>query len=558
VSISISQVLQASLILIITILALVMTHQVIPVFSVDEAIAGANQIEPLTLIRFMDFNETTINETIWNFNIGNGCPNLCGWGNRELQYYTRENAFIENGNLVIEARREGYVDPLTGMKYNYTSARLDTIGKLKIAPPARIEVRAKLPKGKGFWPAIWMLGEEWSLENFKAWPACGEIDIMELVGYEPDVVHGTVHAPYCFGSRSVGSQYRLPEGMDFSQDYHVFGIEWTSDYIVWFVDGQIYHILTKSEFEKRGCIWVFDKPFHLIVNVAVGGYWPGNPDETTPFPARMYIDWIKIYRVNRPTYPFATNIVDSYNEIVAKTRGLPKAGLETVINGDFSKPIDLGNSPVVNPNEWYLTGRLDVIDKENTVVENGILKLVVKPPGPGPVGLKLGQVVWVYQNTSYIVRVRAWSSEEEQLVIRASLPIYPAKIHNETVVKLSTQPRYYELRFDNPPWGSNIVEVALIYNGTIDKDLVLSIDEVEICRVDACRPIIETSTTPPSETTMYTTPSTTKSTSSTITGNKTPSAGTTTGIDEGVLMGALVFVLIGVLVIALYLARRKR
>jgi beta-glucanase (GH16 family) len=465
-----------------------------------------------TLIWFEDFNEPVINESVWNFNIGDGCPNLCGWGNRELQYYRRENAFIENGNLVIEARRERFVDPYTGKEYSYTSARLDTIGKLRITPPVRIEIRAKLPRGRGLWPALWLLGEEWSLQNVRAWPSCGEIDIMELLGHQPDVVYGTVHAPYCYGSRGVHSQFRLPAGMDFSQDYHVFGVEVTSDYIVWFVDDQVYHIVTRGEFERLGCVWVFDKSFHLIVNIAVGGYWPGNPDESTPFPARMYIDWIKVFRVNEPTYSFTANISDSDNELLTRTRGFPSATLERIVNGDFEDPIILTNTPMDNPDDWYFSGRLDVLDEENTRVENGVLKLVLKPPGPGSAGLKLGQVVWVYQNTSYMIRLRAWSNKPSQLVLRVSLPVYPPRVYAEAVIQLKTEPGYYELRFDNSPWGSNIVEVALLYNGTLTESLTLYIDRVEICRIDGCEPITE-STTPASTspTTQTTLPETTTS-----------------------------------------------
>ncbi|MCD6300869.1 MAG: glycoside hydrolase family 16 protein, partial [Staphylothermus sp.] len=178
------------LVLTIFVLAIMISQLTTTLSAYNGALANSSGNESLSLIKFMDFNESTIDESIWNFNIGNGCPNLCGWGNNELEYYTRDNAFIENGNLVIEARKEQYVDPATGNIYQYTSARLDTIGKLKITPPARIEVRAKLPKGKGLWPAIWLIGEEWSLNNTKAWPSCGEIDIMELVGHEPDTVHG--------------------------------------------------------------------------------------------------------------------------------------------------------------------------------------------------------------------------------------------------------------------------------------------------------------------------------------------------------------------------------
>jgi len=215
-----------------------------------------------------EFDESTINESVWSFEVGDGCPNLCGWGNNELEYYTKDNAWIENGYLVIEARKlDKPITGPTGVQHYYTSARLKTQGKFEVKY-GLIVFRAKLPEGKGIWPALWLLG---SNINGVGWPKCGEIDVMELLGHQPDVVYGTAHSANCFGGGGVGSLFRLPKGEKFSDSFHEFAIEWTPYYIKWYVDWQLYHVINRDEYVYRGCDWPFDQPFFIIVNVAVGG-----------------------------------------------------------------------------------------------------------------------------------------------------------------------------------------------------------------------------------------------------------------------------------------------
>lgn len=455
------------------------------------------------LIWLEDFNTDEIDESVWNFNIGDGCPDLCGWGNAELQYYRRENAFIENGNLVIEARKELFLDPRTGLIYNYTSARLDTIGKLAIKPPARIEIRAKLPSGRGLWPAIWMLGEEWSLSNVRAWPSCGEIDIVELIGSEPDIIHGTVHAPYCYGARGVTSRFRLPKGLNFSQDYYVFSLEWTEDYIAWFVNGQIFHIVTKREFQNRGCMWVFNKSFHLVVNIAVGGYWPGKPDNTTQFPARMYIDYIKIYRVLKSD-PLMSQNDDSDNEILVRTRGWPSVSLEKIVNGDFKKPVSKDNSPLLNPDDWFYEGNIQVI--EDITASNGVLKLVINPILKNGVHLGLAQLIWVKQNSDYEIRVRVWSSHRINLTLEISLPSLPRKTYYSQVFLLNENPELIRTRYSHVLLRGNVVQLTLWIYVEPDprENIIVYLDEVEIC------PVIECPASPTIESTRTITPDSTE------------------------------------------------
>ncbi|MCI0394428.1 MAG: glycoside hydrolase family 16 protein [Chloroflexi bacterium] len=231
------------------------------------------------LIWHDEFDGPDINPANWTYDLGGG-----GWGNNERQYYTNrpENARIENGLLVIEARQESY------RGWPYTSARLKTLG-LQEFTYGRIEARLKAPYGQGIWPAFWALGNNFPQAG---WPVCGEIDIMEHIGKEPPNVYGTVHGPGYSGSAGLSSHYTLPAGR-FSDDFHVLAVEWESERIRWFMDGHLYHTITPADLPGE---WVFDHPFFLLLNVAVGGYWPGYPDDTTVFPQVMLVDYVRVYQ----------------------------------------------------------------------------------------------------------------------------------------------------------------------------------------------------------------------------------------------------------------------
>jgi beta-glucanase (GH16 family) len=218
---------------------------------------------------------TAVDGSKWAYDSG---PN---WYNGELQAYTtgNTNASLDgNGNLVIESRRENREGR------QYTSARLKTEGK-KTFTYGRFEGRMKVPYGQGIWPAFWMLGGN-------SWPNSGEIDIMENLGREPSIAHGTIHGPGYSGADGPTASYTLPGGAAFADDFHVFAIEWEPNAIRWYVDGN--HYSTKTPADINGNAWVFDHGFFFILNVAVGGDWPGDPDETTVFPQRMLIDYIRV------------------------------------------------------------------------------------------------------------------------------------------------------------------------------------------------------------------------------------------------------------------------
>ncbi|MFO8029026.1 MAG: family 16 glycosylhydrolase [Cyclonatronaceae bacterium] len=234
-----------------------------------------------------EFDTQTLDTTKWEYMIGTGSQyGLVGWGNNELQYYTdrEENIFIEDDKLHIRALNESY------RTRNYTSARIRSIDNADFRY-GKFEIRARLPEGQGLWPAIWMLPTD---NIYGGWPQSGEIDIMELVGHEPDVVHGTVHygAPWP-DNKEKGGHYTLSEG-NFSDDFHVFTIEWIPERITWYVDDNFYYFVTPAHLSPEH--WPFDQKFHFLLNVAVGGTWPGSPDATTEFPQEMIVDWIRVYQ----------------------------------------------------------------------------------------------------------------------------------------------------------------------------------------------------------------------------------------------------------------------
>jgi len=235
------------------------------------------------------------NSAKWNYDVGGS-----GWGNNELQYYTEnraENARVENGHLIIEARKESYGGN------NYTSARLITKGKGDWLY-GKIEVKAKLPGGTGAWPAIWMLPTDW---EYGGWPASGEIDIMEYVGYDPGVVHGTVHTEAY--NHMLGTQKGAHTNVsDAETAFHVYSLTWAPDKIEIFVDDTKYFTFFAQGDYKT---WPFDKRFHLLLNIAVGGNWGGAQGiDDNIFPIRMEVDYVKVYQ----------DITTSFNTIEKKNK----------------------------------------------------------------------------------------------------------------------------------------------------------------------------------------------------------------------------------------------
>lgn len=215
-----------------------------------------------------------------------------GWGNKELECYTNrtQNAQIQGGNLVITAQKENLACS-DGVASHYTSARLKTQGLFSQAY-GRFEARIKIPKGQGMWPAFWMLGNNIGSAR---WPKCGEIDIMENIGKEPGAVHGSLHGPSSTGPTSDATAlFTLPAGQNFADDFHLYAVEWDPGTTRFYVDTNLYATFNSSQWPAGGA-WEFDHPFFIILNVAVGGSWPGSPDNTTVFPQQMLVDYVRVY-----------------------------------------------------------------------------------------------------------------------------------------------------------------------------------------------------------------------------------------------------------------------
>jgi beta-glucanase (GH16 family) len=217
----------------------------------------------------------------WNFDIGTG------WGNNQLEWDTDrpENVSLDgSGNLAIIALEESYNN------CDYTSGRIKTEDLFEYAR-GKFEASIKLPVGQGLWPAFWLLGND---IRTIGWPECGEIDIMEYRGQSPSIAQGALHGPGYSGGSAFWRSYML-EGAGFNEDFHVFGVEWESDRISWYIDNTRYYSLTQSNVATRGD-WVFDHRFFIILNVAVGGNFVGPPDSTTVFPQTMLVDWVRVYK----------------------------------------------------------------------------------------------------------------------------------------------------------------------------------------------------------------------------------------------------------------------
>lgn len=249
--------------------------------------------DPWCLLWEDNFSNDTLNTDIWEFELGDGCQygnNLCGWGNQELEWYTDSdiNTRVSNGTLVISV----YKDQIVNDRQYYTSARLRTKNH-KDWRYGKVEIRAQIPKGRGIWPAIWMLPTN---NTYGTWPRSGEIDIMEVQGQHPEKLFATAHFGEAWNNKTQkGTVYTLPSG-DFSQDFHVYSIEWEENAIQWFVDG--HSLLNFVASESKPFIYPFNEDFHLLINVAVGGNFVGAPDNSTEFPQMMFVDYVRVYQKN--------------------------------------------------------------------------------------------------------------------------------------------------------------------------------------------------------------------------------------------------------------------
>ncbi len=225
-----------------------------------------------------NFDGTVLDEQVWNIVTGDGCPELCGWGNHERQVYTANNHQLKSGLLSISAKKSGDL---------YTSTRISTKGKLQFQY-GKIEIRAKLPLGKGLWPAFWMLG---SNIDAVGWPKCGEIDILEYVGKEPEHIFTSLHTADSHGS-TINTKKEIVEGIE--EGFHTFAIDWTEEHIEFLIDGDSFYTFAPKY--KDETTWPFDQPFYILVNMAIGGGFGGPEVDDSIFPQDFVIDYIRVYQ----------------------------------------------------------------------------------------------------------------------------------------------------------------------------------------------------------------------------------------------------------------------
>jgi len=225
-----------------------------------------------------EFSEDSLDLNKWSYELGDGCPNLCGWGNNERQVYVKKNVSTVNNQLVISATKQGDT---------YYSGRISSKDKFEFKY-GTVEVKAQLPKGKGLWPAIWMLGHD---IDTSTWPACGEIDIMEYVGKNPGEIHTTLHTPDSFG-KSVNTKITNIETIE--DGFHVYKTKWDTKQIQFYIDDAL--VYTFSPEIKNDNTWPFNKPFYLILNLAIGGSFGGPEVDDSIFPEKFSIDYVRVYQ----------------------------------------------------------------------------------------------------------------------------------------------------------------------------------------------------------------------------------------------------------------------
>ncbi len=243
-----------------------------------------------TMVFSDEFNDDNLSLQKWSFNIGDGCPNLCGWGNEELQSYSnsKENLFFEEGNLIIAARNEG--------GSNYSSSRINTDNKFEFQY-GRVDIRASMPSPKATWVALWLLNHNYTITNPGAWwPNGGEIDIMEYLGEKPTEVFGTAHYGVDFNSRRFNSKEYVAPNENYDKEYYVFSIVWEENKITWLVNDVEYHSITPSL--TNGQPYPFNDEFYLIMNLSVGGNLPNASPLATDYPAFLIVDYIRVHQKN--------------------------------------------------------------------------------------------------------------------------------------------------------------------------------------------------------------------------------------------------------------------
>ena len=379
--------------------------------SIEQEVAEvelADHIGEWKLVWHDEFEGKEINMDNWTYDV----PSNGRW-NGEIQSYTNNNAFIQDGALIIEAREETITES-SGESYDYSSGKLITQGKQKFTY-GRIEIRAKMPTGQGVWPALWMMPENEQL--YGTWPVCGEIDIMEMLGNKPDEIHGTVH----FGEphQQIQGTYNLPKDQSFADDYHIYRIEWQPGRIEWYLDDVLYHTASDWYSKLGGSSQdypypaPFDQDFYIIMNISVGGSWPGNPDDTTVFPQQMAVDYIRVYE--KEDYEvFAKPVLQ---EIEARK---PLEDGNYLYNGRFDQgdfEVETAEGEASTVDEWtFFQGPAGV---STYSVSDGVLHVQIDKGGETDYAVQVFQTpVHLKQGSSYEVSFDVKADEEREIKIK--------------------------------------------------------------------------------------------------------------------------------------------
>lgn len=369
-----------------------------------------------------EFKGSKIDESKWGFQLGTGSQyGLEGWGNNELQYYTKENASVKKGNLVIEARKE------TKGGMPYTSSRLRTMANdndILFAPTfGRIEARIAVPAGNGLWPAFWMLP---ATDKYGVWAASGEIDIMEIKGRLPNRTYGTVHYGQAWpGQKNSGSMYKFPEDSD-STDFHVYALEWEPGVLRWFVDDEMFYETSSwyamdAEGEEYAYPAPFDVPFYIVLNLAVGGQFDDyrKPDDGD-LPAQMLVDYVRVYEkidgynydVKKPIPPRDTKAFESYKASEDGNYIQDPEFTTAEKEGAFSNNMDVTSS------NWYFLNLSDFGGKASASIEDGAFHIDIDREGGEIHSVQLLQHLGIAKGYTYEISFEAKASVERQIAVK--------------------------------------------------------------------------------------------------------------------------------------------
>ena len=375
-----------------------------------------------------EFSGKQIDTNKWDFQIGTGSQyGLEGWGNNELQYYRKENAFIKDGNLVLEARKENFEGCA------YTSTRLRTVKddgtELFTKTYGRIEARIKMPKGNGIWPAFWLLP---ATTDYGVWASSGEIDILEAKGRLPNRVYGTVHFGQAWpGNKYSGGMYKFPDG-GMITGYHVYSLEWEPGILRWLVDGNVYYetshwwSLGAGESEPYAYPAPFDKPFYILLNFALGGNYDGGvAPEDYDLPAQMLVDWVRVYDKDEP---YATNVKrpipqrdeNSFTsfETADGRNFIFDSKMQNVICEGKNKSLTSNENMDVKTRGWYFLGLSDFGGSATSVSEGDGRCVKITNPGNQNYSVQLIQHLPVAKGYSYKIQFDAKASAQRKIAIK--------------------------------------------------------------------------------------------------------------------------------------------